>query len=233
MIRWLLAAAVALVLLPSLRAADKATQAEYDQIAQAGQFTGKVVSIGGSDQSITVRIDTPTLGAAGNVSARERDILRQQEEILRSRSPAERARHMERLLQSASGNGNLKVTTVSKDFDLDALEDVKVRIAQPPQQYDDKGNPKKYTSQELKDLKGPDTKLPGYTSEFGDLKIGQTVTVYLTTKKPETKKADDKDNNKDKKNNDKKPEMKKPFVKMIVILKDAPDTAGPDRKKGK
>jgi hypothetical protein len=80
---------------------------------------------------------------------------------------------MEKSLNLQSGRQNVKVMTI---------DEVKVRTKNPPIQYDDKGNKKKYTAKELKDLKG-DSKLPGYTAEFGDLKTNQYVQITLVRKK--------------------------------------------------
>ncbi|HEV2950401.1 MAG TPA: hypothetical protein VGX70_23680, partial [Gemmataceae bacterium] len=52
----------------------------------------------------------------------------------------------------------------------------------PPVAYDDKGNKKKYTAKELKELRG-DSKLEGYTAGFEDLKTNQYVKVSLVRKK--------------------------------------------------
>jgi hypothetical protein len=73
--------------------------------------------------------------------------------------------------------------TIRTDLQMQADDDVKVRIDQPPVQYDAKGHPKKYTSAQLKELKGKETKLPGYPSDFDQLKAGDIVKVTLATKK--------------------------------------------------
>ncbi|MGH7170150.1 MAG: hypothetical protein ACRELF_01360 [Gemmataceae bacterium] len=66
--------------------------------------------------------------------------------------------------------------------DWHSIDDVKVRMVQPPPAFDDKGNPKRYTRKELRELKG-DPKLPGYPAEFSDLKPGQYVQVTLVRKR--------------------------------------------------
>ena len=65
---------------------------------------------------------------------------------------------------------------------LDIAGDAKVRTLKLPLAFDDKGNPRKYTAQELKDLKGPDN-LPGYTADFTDLKVGEIVRVSVAKRK--------------------------------------------------
>ena len=66
---------------------------------------------------------------------------------------------------------------------LMTVDDVKIRTQEPPVAYDDKGNKKKYTAKERKELKGDDPKLPGYTAGFEDLKVNQIVQVSLVYKK--------------------------------------------------
>lgn len=63
-----------------------------------------------------------------------------------------------------------------------SIDDVNVRRPKPPAAFDDKGNPKRYTRKELRELKG-DPKLPGFPAEFSDLKPGQYVQVVLVRKK--------------------------------------------------
>ncbi len=70
-----------------------------------------------------------------------------------------------------------------QDVKVMTIDDVKIRTKNPPVAYDDKGNKKKYTAKELKELKGDDPRLPGYTAEFNDLKQNQVVEVSLVRKK--------------------------------------------------
>jgi hypothetical protein len=69
--------------------------------------------------------------------------------------------------------------THQQNLGIQVDEEVVVRRLTPLPQFDDKGKPKKPTTEELKALKGPDPKLPGYAAEFSDLKPGQTVLLTL------------------------------------------------------
>ena len=80
---------------------------------------------------------------------------------------------------------------------LMTIDDLKVRTQEPPVAYDEKGNKKKYTAKEKKELKG-DPKLPGYTAGFEDLKVNQIVEVWLVYKKSD---------------------KTKPLASMILIVK--------------
>src|SRR5262245_30982579 len=53
-----------------------------------------------------------------------------------------------------------------KQYILDVADDVQVRVMQLPMQFDDKGKPRKYTSDEIKELRGANSKLPGYKSDY-------------------------------------------------------------------
>lgn len=75
-----------------------------------------------------------------------------------------------------------QVATVEKDVEWAAADEFKVRMKNPPPLFDDKGRPKRYSSKELRELKGND-KMPGFAGEFSDLKSGQVVEVTLVQKK--------------------------------------------------
>ena len=58
-----------------------------------------------------------------------------------------------------------------QNFELLVADDVKVRTMRLP--------PRNYSAKELKELKGNDPRLPGYTSDFNFLASQQVVDVYL------------------------------------------------------
>ena len=71
-----------------------------------------------------------------------------------------------------------------EDIELPLKDDVKIRQANPPEAFDDKGRPKKYTVKELKELKGDDLKTPGYPADFSDL-INQSIVNVTLMQKPQ------------------------------------------------
>ena len=147
------------------------------------------------------------------------------------------------LAMGANGIPNFRIDTKKDDYDFQSIENVKVRTMNLPEQFDEKGNPKKYTDKEKAELKGKDKDLPGYEAQPDKLEAGQRVRVTLITvkKKTDDKKTDDKDKekkdandadkdkdaNKDKDKdkakdaNKDKDDEKKMQVKMIVILEEA------------
>ena len=76
-----------------------------------------------------------------------------------------------------------KIDTKTKDIEIQAADDVVVRMANPKADFDDKGRIKKYTKKEKAELRGTDKKLPGYKADFGDLTTDQLILVTLVRKK--------------------------------------------------
>jgi len=240
---------------------DATSQEQIDKLAHAGDLTGTVKSVGTG--LITLQVDQQTLqanpnavakGARGaNATARHQaELLREQQQIMKMKNPYQQAQKLQQLVAKAEryqlqaalqpGQNPFKVVMTHQSYDLDIPADVVVRSMQPAEAYDDKGNPKKYTAAELKELKGDDPKLPGYTADFNTLKTGQIAKIHFGKKKDPAKAKDApkekdaaaaKDAPKEKdvaaKDKDKDAEPKTQIL-MIVILKNA-DPAAADKKK--
>jgi hypothetical protein len=91
--------------------------------------------------------------------------------------------------QRSRSSKSPRLTPQWQDFEFDVEDDVAIRRQQPLPAYDDKGEPRKYTTAELKELKGPDASVPGYPADFTDLKPGRTVTVHLVPSGSDSKSA--------------------------------------------
>jgi hypothetical protein len=176
------------LVLPVLAADEKKPDPKKDldkhvnteKTIKAGQLTGKILQIYESKKTLRLQVQIPQLnqGAVANYAN-----YQQQYALALARGDRNGAANA--LRNMAVQEANL-YTMQPKDVELTATEDVKVRLLYPPPQFDDKGKIKKYTPKELKELKGPDPKLPGYTGEFSDLQQDQIVQVTLVKKKGET-----------------------------------------------
>jgi hypothetical protein len=227
----------------------------------AGRFTGKLLTTPGTDGTFTVQIQYQQVqvnpNARNNPQARNiqnelAQIQRLEVQMARSRNPQAELNRINQIVariqqRQAQAVRNLyKVTTATKNVDFHATEDVKVRYAQLPPVYDDKGNLRRYTKEELKEFKGKDTSLPGYEGTLANLQVNQTVQVTLVAKDAPSKKPSsssspgsnknpdldkdalkdagkdkDKDASKETKESSKDPTNDhKMLVKMIVILGD-------------
>jgi hypothetical protein len=108
---------------------------------------------------------------------------------------------------------------------FDAAEDAKVRVAEPPIEFDDKGARKKYTQAQLKEKKGPGNHW-GYPGTFDQLAKGQNVKLFLGLKKStveamkKKKKPVTRPKTKPKDADDEPSDENTPVVFMIYILAD-------------
>lgn len=151
--------------------------ANNEKMIRAGQVTGKILTVLESKKSIRVQVTMVlpqiTAGALNNYLSAE-------QAMQRANSPQALYNAQ---VQLAKAEANLvSYTRVTKDYELQTTDDVKIRLAKPPEQFDDKGGVKKLTRKQLRELKG-DPKLPGYPGEFSNLREGQIVSVTLVRKK--------------------------------------------------
>ncbi len=113
-----------------------------------------------------------------------------------------------------------QVAHVTQSLEIQATDDMKVRMLRPPVDFDQKGRPRKYTTKELKELKGPDPKLPGYVADFDSLKPDQIVQVYLARKKEALRRPSRRKNKDLEAEADPERSSSRPIVTMIMILQE-------------
>ena len=198
--------------LPAATAADKPIVASDKKEAAAkmiaaGELTGKIVNVEQTKKTFTLEVtipyQVPNLGAIQQLAniklqmAQARDVN------------TIRNLQVQMLQQQAQ---MYQVRKETHNIDVDAADDVKVRLKDPPVTFDDKGNPKKYSQKELKELKG-DPKLPGYAGDFDSLQQDQMVQVQLSKTKATPKKG-----GKDNKDADLLNENSKPVATMIMVV---------------
>jgi hypothetical protein len=138
-------------------------------------------------------------------------------------------------LRLKPGARNPQVVPVAREVKFQVDANVKVRIKDLPEQFDDKGNIKKHTAAELSVLKGKDKNLIGYESSVEALQPGQIVMLSLRSHKKTNAATPDPPTSRQGRTNDKGAEPAvehKMQVTMIVILKDgdAPQSAPPPTK---
>lgn len=144
-----------------------------DELVKAGTTAAKILSVEGPGKVIRleVMVPVPNQGAFN-------ELMR-----LNMLPPPRNANEaIQRSQQIAQQKANL-YKLEARNLEVQPADDLKVRAKFPPIAFDDKGNVKKYTAKELKELKGDDPKAPGYQADFDSLKPGQFVTVSLMQKK--------------------------------------------------
>jgi hypothetical protein len=175
----------------------------------AGELSGRVVNVEQTKKSFTIEVtltyQVPNPGAMQNLAN------------IRAQMATARDINTIRNLQVQLMQAQAQMMQVHKEnhnVDVDASDDVKVRLKDPPVTFDDKGNAKKYSAKELKELKG-DPKLPGYAGDFDSIHQDQIVQVQLSKMKETQPKKAGKDKDKDA---DLLTGDNKPVATMIMIL---------------
>lgn len=106
------------------------------------------------------------------------------------------------IVQQAYVEGKEVKTRDLPETEVPRADDLIVRYAFVPPQFDDKGRPKRLTKKDMDELRGPEKSLPGYAADVDSLKPGQMVTLFVGKKKSAAK-------------ND------PPAIFMVVITKEA------------
>jgi hypothetical protein len=166
-----------------------------EKTIKAGLLVGRITNIYEESKKIRVQISVPVMrldeGAAINLINARNEVVQAQLAMQLARDPNGIFQARQHLAQAQLRLAQAQATLyrpemVTHDLEVQPTDEVIVRRTQPPQTFDDKGRlKKKYTKAELKELRGDDPKLPGYTAEFGDLQNDQIIRLTLVRKKGE------------------------------------------------
>jgi hypothetical protein len=186
---------------------EDTTDEDYAYVRKLKDVSGILTALDPEAKTLTLRVEYHTyepipLKPNARANQQYNNLLRTQQrlmndynQILNSRNMAQQQQRMQRFMldyqrfqQQAAQLGvqaQYKTVAHQKELDFDVSAEVKVARSKPPEEYDDKGNIKEYTKEELKKMRDPD--MPGYTAKIDDLQAGQTVKLYLG--KPRAKKS--------------------------------------------
>ncbi len=225
LVSWMAALLVPAMMLTSpLAGADKNKDKDKDKDSdkppaekyiRLGTAAGKIMAVYEDKRKIRVQITVPKLNPQGLVAIRQAQLAMVTANTLVGVIQARQ--------QMFNAQRSL-YTNTHVEVEVQALDDVVVRAAQPREAFDEKGKPKRFTKAELKELKG-DPKLPGYKAEFGDLAADQIVTFVVVRKKGEPAPKPAPRPKKKNKDDDIDPAMLKddtPLVNMIMIVAEPP-----------
>jgi hypothetical protein len=149
-----------------------------EKMVRSGVVTGRVTAV--MEDKKAVRIEVTMYVAKPNPGAAQ-SIMQAQINLANATTPQAIFQAQQQMMQARSQL--VTYQSEQKEYELEATDECKIRLAQPPPQFDDKGRIKRYTPAELRALKGDDPKLPGYSGEFGSLRQDQIVQVTLVRKK--------------------------------------------------
>jgi hypothetical protein len=151
-------------------------------------FDGKLTQLEGNSKDFTLQVKVPEPNPDGlnRMAQLELQLFQQQQQFAQAQNFQGRQSALNAIqqtqLQMVQAQGNL-IRLADRDVKMRAAENVRVRWANPPPDYDDKGRLKKYTEAEKKALRG-DEGLPGYKGEYDALQRDQYVRVYLPKQPP-------------------------------------------------
>jgi hypothetical protein len=165
---------------PDSRKTEAAKHVNTDKSLKAGQLTGKIVSVIESKKALRLQISLQysQINPGAVQSMQQANLQLMQARLNHDLNGMLAAQSS--LMQNQANMYTLK--TITQDVELQTIDDVVVRLANPPPQFDDRGKVRKPTAKELRELRG-DPKLPGYRGAFSDLAVEQVVTVTLVKKK--------------------------------------------------
>ncbi len=170
-------------------AAKKAEKKAEKKFAAQPNFMGKLTQMDPNSQRdfvVQVTVYVPNPGGWQHLANLQNNLMQHQMSFARAtnlqgkQNAINAMQNTQFQIMQASQPKNL-YNPKPVDIKLRATEDIKVRWGYPPPDYDEKGNLKKYTKEELKALKG-DEGLPGYKGEYDALRQGQMVAVYLVNR---------------------------------------------------
>jgi hypothetical protein len=177
---------------------DKDGQKNTDKNIKAGLVVGRVMNIYEESRKLRIQISVPVTrldeGAAGNLLNAQNGMVQAQLAMRMARDPNAVIQARQQLLQAQvqlaqAQAGLYRTEMVQHEIEVQPIDEVVVRRANPPETFDDKGRlKKKYSKAELKELRGDDPKLPGYKAEFTELQNDQVVRLHLVRKKTEATK---------------------------------------------
>lgn len=146
---------------------DKPAPVAYVKV---GSVQGQIAGIGESGR--TIRLKVPALNPT-----EAQALMRAQQQLATARTPQQAAQYQQQIAQHQA-----RLYSSTQEVSITAVDEAQVRLANPPTEFDDKGQPKKHSKEELAKLKG-DPKLPGFKGDFSDLTAGQLVQVTLVRRK--------------------------------------------------
>ena len=191
----------------------KAVSDSKKKLVTAGKVVGKITQVEGTSKNLTVQVTVkyqkPNLQAMQTMASLQAQLAQaSQRRDFNQLASLQRQLAQQQPYTLADHNYKLE---------LQAADDFKVRTFTLPLEYDDKGKPRQYTKKELAELKGPDPKVPGFTADFDNLRVGQEVEVTIV--KPKAAPAKPKTKDKDR---DIVAEDERLKATLILILRDPP-----------
>jgi hypothetical protein len=175
---------------PAAKKPDAKKEAKEKLIA-TGQLFGRLTEVDGSARTLTLEVTLQIPVPNEEAVARHAELAQELLEALTIPDPGERLDRV-REVRAAMVENAANLYTIEEQqqsIPLQGVDELQVRVLKLPPVYDDKGRPRRYTTKELRELKGSGN-APGYRADLDDLREGQVVRVTLARKKAVPKKGE-------------------------------------------
>jgi hypothetical protein len=195
---------------------DKDSDKPAEKYTKVTTLAGKIMAVYEDKRKIRIQVSVPKVNPQGILNIQNAQLA-----MARANSLLALLQAKQQMLQAQRS----LYTSTNVEIEVQAIDEVVVRTATPREAFDEKGKIKKFTKAELKELRGNNPKLPGYTAVFGDLTADQFIQLSVVRKKGEAapkpaskpkKKGKDGDLEADALGDD------APLVNMIMILAEPP-----------
>jgi hypothetical protein len=178
------------------KAPVKETKKE-EKLVYGSKFVGKVKQTG-KNGDLTVEVSqtysVPNPSGFKTLQDRQRQAAQLQQRLAFERNPNTRNSLLRQLASLANQKPPTLYDVKTHKFDVTVKtgENLKVRAANPPFMYDDKGLPIQLTKEKLAELRGPEKLLPGFPTQMSSVKMNSVVEIYLAVPPKADPKADPK-----------------------------------------
>lgn len=168
-----------------------------EKLVYGTKFVGQVKSTGKTGDLtviVTQTYSVPNPDGIRQLQQRQFRAAQLQQQLRFARDLNQRNSILRQLAELARQAPPKTVDIKTHKFDVTVKtgEDLKVRAANPPFMYDDKGLPVQLTKEKLAELRGPDKQLPGYPTQMSSVKTNSVVEIYLAVPPKADPKADPK-----------------------------------------
>ncbi|MFL5241872.1 MAG: hypothetical protein ACJ8FY_07170 [Gemmataceae bacterium] len=163
----------------------KDTKEATDKMITSGMVTGRLLNWGSDKkekETVTLEVSVDIADPAGLQTQARLENQLAQVSANRSLNAADRIRQTTDINRQMAQNQPHLVKQEKFKMDFRLGDNFSVRRAELPTKTEG-GKVVKYTEKEKKELKGSNSKLPGYTANEEELKSGQLITAYLSKKK--------------------------------------------------
>lgn len=216
----------------------EASQAEYAYLQKSPEALGKLGTWNASSKQFTLLVEYQTgapraTGPAADIQRLVQQIWREQQLLAVAPSPRvafDRMANIQRMqIQLARAQGQLQKGTPKgpqgpfKEFEMVAVDKAEVRMGFLPVRYDDKGNLKEYSKEELAKLRSGSK--PGIPASFEDVAPGQLVKVVFAKASQKSANSASKKTSEEKKTGEEGADVPRLKVATIIILAESTDTS--------